>query len=127
MKRGMTGVLTSEATVAVPEQRTARTVRPGMGGGRFRFTDDNPVGQGTYAQSMFRELPEHVAYVVTELYRIRPADWDGLVETGEVFEYVSAYEAYRVKASEVFEVTDPDGRTTGSLTGQAAANEWLCA
>lgn len=127
MKWEMTGVMTSEAAVAVPEQRSARTVRPGMGGGRFRFTDDNPMGRGTYAESLFRKLPDHVAYVVTELYHMRPVEWDRLVEAGEVFEYVSAHEAYRVKAPEVFEVTDRDGRMTGSLTGQAAANEWLCA
>lgn len=63
---------------------------------RFRFSDANPQSSGTYAQSRFWDLPEHVAYVVTELYNVNPVRWDELVDLGEAYEVVSPFRIYRV-------------------------------
>lgn len=107
----------------VPQPRSSVSF---AGSPAFRFSDDNPLTSGTYAQSVFRDLPDHVAYVVTELRNVAPGDWDALVETGEVYSVVSHTTTYRVEAPEVFEITDSAGRSSCTLTGQAASNDWMC-
>jgi hypothetical protein len=81
---------------------TATLSRPAVEGSEastaheFRFSDANPLTSGTYAQSMFRDLPEHVASVVDDHLFADAATWDALVEFGEVFDFVGPHEVFWV-------------------------------
>lgn len=62
----------------------------------FRFSDPNPLTSGTYARSVFRDLPGFVGAVVEDRLGLCPGEWDVLVADGEVYDFVGPEEIFEV-------------------------------
>ncbi len=80
----MTGVLASVVEepyiVEVPE--------------RFRFSDENPLTLVPYSKGRFGDLPPYVEDVITDVVGLSGAEWDALVDAGEVYSVVGPHRSY---------------------------------
>lgn len=61
----------------------------------FRFGDDNPWTGWSFAESRYRDLPDHVADVVRDRLNLDAEEWDGLVECRAVAEVVDLDTVFR--------------------------------
>lgn len=61
----------------------------------FRFSDPNPLTSGSYAESVFRDLPAFVGAVVGDRLGLCAGEWDVLVEDREVYDFVGPNEVFR--------------------------------
>lgn len=66
----------------------------------FRFSDPNPLTSGSYAQSMFRNLPAFAGAVVEDRLGLCAGEWDVLVADGEVYDFVGPDEVFWIGRTE---------------------------
>ncbi|MFB9906812.1 hypothetical protein [Allokutzneria oryzae] len=65
----------------------------------FTFADRNPITGEPYERSRFRDLPGFVAAVVTDYLDMPSAEWNLLVEYGEVAEFVDPHRVFTTTAT----------------------------
>jgi hypothetical protein len=104
---------------------------------RFRFSDENPLTLEPYARNKIGDLPPYIEDVITNVVGLSCAEWDALVDKGDVYEIVGPHRWYSlsvflrsVRARTGREKT-PKGRcgdclgtlaqrdTDGSITGRS--------
>lgn len=62
------------------------------------FSDPNPVTGELYCESRFADLPDFVAWLVTERLGFERHEWDGLVAVREVAERMDIHREFPIPA-----------------------------
>lgn len=61
---------------------------------RFRFSDENPLTLEPYAWGRFGDLPPYIEDVITDVVGLSGAEWDRLVDAGEVYSVVGSQRSF---------------------------------